>query len=400
MEDLVAQRTRTLEARNRELRLQSAELQRAYRHKSEFLAVMSHELRTPLTSIIGFADLLTDHMDDSLTDRQRDALERIERNGQDLLYLINQILDYSKIEAGRMALSPEPVAVDELLRDVLARFEPQAAAKGLTLELRTGDVPVTVETDAHRLRQILGNLMSNAVKFTACGSVTLARTSDGGDLHLSVTDTGPGISLGQLPGIFEEFRQADSSSTRQAGGTGLGLAICRRLARLLGGELRVRSRVGQGSCFSTLLPLDPSGDAPTPTPPSRLRDAAAGGDTVLIVDDDQAAARRIATYLADAGFHTTIVHSPGEAIDWAESRTPRVVVASLILPQMAGWDFVARIRSHPGMQRVPIVLIGIVDDPTIVDLCGAAGYLLKPVDLDQLGACLVQHLPELIAGQV
>jgi len=392
LEDLVEKRTRTLEDRNRQLRLQSAELEQAYRHKSEFLAVMSHELRTPLTSIIGFANLLTDHIGDALTDRQRDALGRIERNGQDLLYLINQILDYSKIEAGKMRVSVHPIALEELLRDVLSRLEPQAAAKGLELELRIPTPLASIDSDSHRLRQVLGNLLSNAVKFTASGTVTLSADVHEPFLHLSVTDTGPGIALHQLPSIFEEFRQADGSSTRGAGGTGLGLAICRRLSRLLGGELRVASRPGEGSCFSAVLPLHAE---PTPAEAALKRGSTIAPPAesienrrVLIVDDDEAASYRMADHLARAGFELVMARSVGEAVESAGSQVPTAIVTELLLPQSAGWDLVRQVRSRPELQTVPIIVVGIVDDPDVAPLCGAVAYLLKPVDLVELEAYL------------
>jgi len=394
MEDLVRQRTRTLEARNRQLRLQSAELQLAYRHKSEFLAIMSHELHTPLTSIIGFADLITNHMADALTERQRDALGRIERNGQDLLYLINQILDYSKIDAGKMSLSLQPVVVTDLLKDVLARFGPQADHKGLALTLHADGPPVTIETDSHRLRQVLGNLLSNAVKFTSNGSVTLGCETREGYLHLSVADTGPGIAAPQLPRVFEEFRQADSSSTRQAGGTGLGLAICRRLVRLLGGELRVWSRPGKGSRFTVLLPLPDAVADGEPRPAPAVTVAGPEGGVVLIVDEDEQVAGRLAAHVTELGLEAVTVRSAGEAVDAAQSRLPVAVLTDLILPQTTGWALVERLHSHPSLRHVPVVLTGIVDDPTMAVVCGAAAYLLKPVDLDRLRACLAELLPE------
>ncbi len=245
-----------VEARTAELARKNDELQNANRLKSDFLAKMSHELRTPLNSIIGFSDMLLNQFYGPLNDQQQDGLERVLRNGKHLLALINDVLDISKIEASRMPVRIEACVPREILMQVLSAVEPLARKKGHHLVHDLAESPVIVKSDPTKVRQIVLNLLTNAINFTESGEVRLMSHKTEDHWIITVSDTGIGIAPEDLNRVFDEFYQVDSSSTRKVGGTGLGLPICLRMAGLLGGELTVSSKSGEGSCFTVKLPLE------------------------------------------------------------------------------------------------------------------------------------------------
>jgi PAS domain S-box-containing protein len=255
LEDRVREATRDLEERNLRLQWQSQELEKAYRLKSEFLANMSHELRTPINALIGYAALMLDRIYGDLTPKQEEGLHRIQVSSQHLLALINDILDLAKIEAGKMPVYLERISLNELLQDIAAQMEPMIRRKGLQFNLEMPDEPVHMDTDRTKVRQIVLNLMSNAVKFTQQGSVSLSARVQRSKVRITVSDTGIGIHPQDLEVIFEEFRQVDQSRTREYGGTGLGLSITRKLIALLGGDIAVSSQYGRGSAFTVTLPI-------------------------------------------------------------------------------------------------------------------------------------------------
>ncbi len=255
---------------NRELADANQQMAITSRLKSEFLANMSHELRTPLNSIIGYTELVLDGLYGPLTDKQQDRLEKVHRNGRSLLALINDILDLSKIEAGRLELDRVPLNVHSLIDSVMATVQPQAEEKGLEIKRVLPHYLPSIVADENRFQQILLNLLSNAVKFTSHGEIVIAAgtSRDEQKLEIQITDTGIGIAPESFELIFDEFRQVDSTSTREYGGTGLGLAISRRLARLHGGDILVESAVGKGSTFTVVLPLKDAQAAPVSDPSS------------------------------------------------------------------------------------------------------------------------------------
>ena len=255
LEDRVREATRDLEERNLRLQWQSQELEKAYRLKSEFLANMSHELRTPINALIGYTALMLDRIYGDLTAKQEEGLHRIQVSSQHLLALINDILDLAKIEAGKMPVHLERLSLNDLLHDVAAQMEPMVKRKGLEFNVQLPSEPVYMETDRTKVRQIVLNLLSNAMKFTARGSVSVSARSAGSEVRIAVSDTGIGIRPQDLEVIFEEFRQVDQSRTREYGGTGLGLSITRKLIALLGGDIAVASQVGRGSTFTVMLPV-------------------------------------------------------------------------------------------------------------------------------------------------
>jgi PAS domain S-box-containing protein len=254
LEDRVREATRDLEERNLRLQWQSHELEKAYRLKSEFLANMSHELRTPINALIGYTSLMLDRIYGDLTTKQEEGLHRIQVSSQHLLALINDILDLAKIEAGKMPVHLERVSLNDVLQEAAAQMEPMVRRKGLEFNVQLPSEPVLMETDRTKVKQIVLNLISNAVKFTARGSVSLATRANGEEVRIAVSDTGIGIRPQDLELIFEEFRQVDQSRTREYGGTGLGLSITRKLIALLGGDIAVASQYGRGSTFTVTLP--------------------------------------------------------------------------------------------------------------------------------------------------
>jgi signal transduction histidine kinase len=248
-------------AREAELRDAMDRAQSASKAKSEFMAGMSHELRTPLAAIMGYSDLLETEVVGSLSDRQKGFMRRIKAGARHLTGIIDEILTFSRLEAGREAIYAERVDPAAIAADALALVEPQGHLKGLAIRIDVPETPVDAVSDAGKLRQILVNLLGNAVKFTDAGEVELRVRSDDGTVRFQICDTGPGIPPEFLERVFEPFTQVDSSTTRLKGGTGLGLPVSRRLARLLGGDLEVESTVGEGSCFTLTVPLVP---APAP----------------------------------------------------------------------------------------------------------------------------------------
>jgi signal transduction histidine kinase len=231
-------------------------LEKAYRLKSEFLANMSHELRTPINALIGYAALMLDRIYGDLTTKQEEGLHRIQVSSQHLLALINDILDLAKIEAGKMPVHLERVSLNDVVQEVAAQMEPMVKRKGLEFNVQLPGEPVSMETDRTKVKQIVLNLISNAVKFTARGSVSISTRANGKEVRIAVSDTGIGIRPQDLEVIFEEFRQVDQSRTREYGGTGLGLSITRKLIALLGGDIAVASQYGRGSTFTVILPIN------------------------------------------------------------------------------------------------------------------------------------------------
>ncbi|MGQ0714988.1 MAG: PAS domain-containing sensor histidine kinase [Gemmatimonadaceae bacterium] len=255
LEDRIREATRDLEERNLRLQWQSQELEKAYRLKSEFLANMSHELRTPINALIGYAALMLDRIYGDLTSKQEEGLHRIQVSSQHLLALINDILDLARIEAGKMPIHLERIALHEVLQDAAGQMEPMIRRKGLEFNVTLPSEPVYMDTDRTKVKQIVLNLISNAVKFTQDGSVSLTTRVNAHEVRIAVSDTGIGIRPQDLEVIFEEFRQVDQSRTREYGGTGLGLSITRKLIALLGGDIAVASQYGRGTTFTVTLPI-------------------------------------------------------------------------------------------------------------------------------------------------
>ena len=355
--------------------------------KSEFLANMSHELRTPLNAIIGFSEVLRDGLLGPMTDQQRGFIGDIFVSGTHLLSLINDILDLSKVEAGRMTLDLEPVQVSSLYVNSLSIIREKAASRDIRLSIEAAEDLGSLEVDVRKVKQIVYNLLSNAVKFTADGGkVTLraervrreevgrlsgawkGRTFPLADHHfpeflrLSVVDSGIGISADALPQLFRPFSQIDSGLARKFEGTGLGLAMVKLLAELHGGTVSVESAVGEGSCFTAWLPLRlpaPATIAPRASKASGAHrgEAPPGVPTALVVEDDPKSAELIRVQLEAEGFTVLHASSAETALMLAAEQPFSLITLDIMLPHMDGWDLLTRLKQVPALNRIPIVIM-------------------------------------------
>jgi CheY-like chemotaxis protein len=373
----------------------SRELEIVSRHKSEFLASMSHELRTPLNAIIGLTELLCDNAARFGTEKALEPLRRVLRAGRHLLNLINDILDLSKIEAGRMDLTLEIVAIGPVVEEVLGTARPLAEQNNNALELDCPDGIGSVHADSMRLRQILLNLLSNACKFTKGGVVQLriARAEESGQhwVDFAVSDTGIGMTEEQLGRLFQEFSQADASTTRQFGGSGLGLVISRRLCRLMGGDITATSAPGEGSTFTVRLPTEAVPALPVAeTTPAATSSAASQGcrGTVLVIDDDPTARELMATYLSDAGFAVETAASGLDGLRQARELRPAAIILDILMSDIDGWSVLAALKGKPELADIHVVIVTIIDEQRRGIALGAAAYLTKPIDRERLVAIL------------
>jgi signal transduction histidine kinase/CheY-like chemotaxis protein/HAMP domain-containing protein len=385
--------------RQRELELAKEAADHATQVKSEFLANMSHELRTPLNAIIGYSQLLMQDAEDmGQTDAVAD-LKKIEGAGQHLLRIINDILDLSKIEAGRMEVFLEPVDIAALSRDVETLVKPLAVKNRNAFVLDVEPGIGSVRTDHTKLKQIVLNLLSNATKFTQDGTVTMSVRRTGRQLAISVRDTGIGMTEAQLGRLFQAFSQADSSTTRRFGGTGLGLAISRSFARTLGGDLTVTSKEGEGSSFDLVI-LDGGQDAAaaetaeTMSETSEAPSGSAEGGRVLVVDDDPHTRHIIGAHLVREGYQPIYAGSGTEALELARKHRPDAITLDIMMPQVDGWAVLVALKDDPELAAIPVVIVSITDDRSLAFTLGAAAMLTKPLNRAELLQTLERHMPE------
>ncbi len=408
----LSDQTRALEEQRDNLARAQSELQRASAYKSEFLANMSHELRTPLNSSLILAKLLADNREGNLTDEQIKFAETIYSAGNDLLTLINDILDLSKIEAGKLDVRPEEVGLPRLGDELADVFRPIARDKGIELTVAIdADLPPSLFTDPTRLQQVLKNLLSNALKFTDRGGVSLrVRRAGGGRVAFDVKDTGIGIPPEQHQVIFEAFRQADGTTSRKYGGTGLGLSISRDLARLLGGELTLDSAPGRGSTFTLTLPERapfPRADAapapppaePAPKPAARASNgtsrrpaaseppvapAAPNPRSILIIEDDPHFASVLQRLARELDFESVVAGSGEEGLALAEKRQPSAIVLDVGLPDRSGLSVLDTLKHRSATRHIPVHVVSASDYTQTALEMGAAGYAIKPVAREEL----------------
>ncbi len=418
-----------LDRRNQELMIAQGELKRraeeltlASQYKSEFLANISHELRTPLNSMLILARMLSENDAGTLNDDQVESAGVIYNSGKDLLNLINEILDLSKVEAGRVEYQITPVNLDSLMRTVRMQFMPVAVEKGLSLKITLDDdVPPVIETDDARLQQILKNLLANALKFTEKGHVNLhvcqRRMEEGSMIAFEIFDTGIGITPEQQKIVFEAFRQADGSTNRRYGGTGLGLAISLQLAQHLGGNITLESELGKGSVFTLTLPLTNSTYKPLkqttmggstlekvpefgktgmlpPLPPqvsatlaTNGRDAGyKAGNLLLVVEDDPVFGKVLSGFARDKGFSCLIAADGETGIQLARQHNPVAILLDLRLPGISGWDVLDTLKVDPALRHIPVHIISAQDKTLDAFLRGAIGFLTKPAEREGLDA--------------
>ena len=422
------------------LQLKARELEQASQYKSDFLANMSHELRTPLNSLLILSKLLSDNADGNLTADQVKFARTIESSGNDLLTLINDILDLSKIEAGHVEIEAGPVSTERLASDLRKMFEPLAQQRGLDLEIAlASSAPRSIETDRLRLEQVLKNLLSNAIKFTEKGSVTLSISCQDDDrIEFAVADTGIGIAAEQRDAIFDAFRQADGTISRKFGGTGLGLSISRELVRLLGGKIRLESEEGKGSTFVVDVPAtyDPAAVAPREAAPAseetqsdappqlraspRPTRSATGaqnappkaqavdddrtslsGDkrVLLVIEDDSRFAGIVCDLSREMGFECLVAGTAQEAIDLAHEYRPSAIVLDIGLPDQSGLTVLDRLKHADGTRHIPIHVVSGSDQAQTALALGAIGFLEKPAPRERLAEVLAS-LQEKLASRV
>ncbi|MBM7488685.1 HAMP domain-containing protein/CheY-like chemotaxis protein/signal transduction histidine kinase [Bradyrhizobium canariense] len=425
----VERKNQEIEQARRALEEKATELALTSKYKSEFLANMSHELRTPLNSILILGQQLTDNPDGNLTGKQVEFARTIHGAGTDLLNLISDILDLSKIESGTVTVDAEEILTANLLETVGRPFRHEAENRNLSFKIDVDpNLARSLVTDSKRLQQVLKNLLSNAFKFTAEGEVRLkvaAAVGGWGTDHpvlnsapaviaFEVSDTGIGIPLEKQKLIFEAFQQADAGTSRKYGGTGLGLAISRELASLLGGEIHLRSLPGKGSCFTLYLPLKYSGPtlAPRATPqqsqPPALQPATAepqrvieqlpddrlnlepGDSILLIVEDDPHYARVLVDLARDKGFKVLVAARGAEALELAKQYQPRAVSLDVFLPDMLGWTVLSQLKHNPLTRHIPVQIITLDEDRQHALARGAFSFVNKPTTTEGVSAALTQ----------
>jgi tubulin-specific chaperone A len=423
--DAIHRQNEALEKAKIDIQQKARDLEMASRYKSEFLANMSHELRTPLNSMLILSHLLTDGVkNNNLTKKQLDYAATIHSSGQDLLHLINEILDLSKVEAGKLTFTMAPLTLAELGGSCEGLFREVAAGKGLTFTVElASDAPAQIETDGRRLLQILNNFLSNAFKFTDKGSVTLRiyrpNAAELGEavaglncskcIAIAVTDTGIGVPPEKHQAIFEAFQQADGTTSRKYGGTGLGLSISRELAWVLGGEIRMTSVEGNGSTFTLYLPERPECSMPSvPSPaavPADLEPSALArrsrprqdqdiqddryhlrpsDKSLLIIEDDAAFAQVVLELGKEAGFQCLVAEDGETGLHFADFYKPSAIILDIGLPGIDGWQVMERLKSNPSTRHIPVHFISGHDTPMEAMKMGAIGYLTKPIDAKAL----------------
>lgn len=393
--------TSALDQRTRELADANLRIREADRLKSQFVSSMSHELRTPLNSIIGFSEILLGRMREEFAPKHQRFLQNIHEAGHQLLGLINDILDLSKIDSGKIELIPEPLVVQTLIDGVCTVLSSTAKRRGITLEAHTpADLPLLV-ADPVKVKQIVYNLVSNAIKFSNEGGlvvvearrVSCAESPLGADaVQIAVTDQGVGIDPEYHRLVFQEFAQVDGSTSRPFGGAGLGLALVRRFVELHRGTISLRSALGEGATFTVCLPLEPAEPCSEATPVPTLDLPAESGRRILVIEDDPTAYETIAFRLAAASYVPVRASTCEEALALVHTVRPAAITLDLVLPGTDGWEVLRQLKADPATKQIPVVIISMLGNRELGLTMGADDFLTKPVD----GQRLVQRLGELL----
>jgi signal transduction histidine kinase/FixJ family two-component response regulator len=374
----------------------------ASRAKSAFLANMSHELRTPLNAIIGYSEMLEEETRDSGKAENLHDLRKIQSAGKHLLSLINDVLDLSKIEAGKMGLHLETFDVSLMVEEMVTTLQPAIAKNSNSVRVRMADDVGMMRADATKVRQILFNLMSNACKFTDHGTIALdvsQSTMEGQDwIRFRVKDTGIGISAKQQEKLFQEFTQADATISRKYGGTGLGLAISYRFVQMMKGRISVESQEGQGSAFTVYLPAQVTLDVTEAAQTEGTGGGLAGSkqhkpevDTILVIDDDPAVRDLMSRFLTKLGFRAVAAAGAVEGLRLAREVNPLIITLDVIMPERDGWDVLRHLKADPNLAQIPVIMVTVVDNQAMGFDLGASNYLIKPVDRDRLAVLIEKH---------
>ncbi|GJE36912.1 response regulator [Methylobacterium persicinum] len=390
--DITARREAEAEA---ERARQAAEA--ANRAKSQFIANMSHELRTPLSAVIGYSEMLGEELEDIGQAALLPDLRKIEAAARHLLSLINDVLDISKIEAGRVTASAETFTVTDLLRDVTDSTGSLVEKKGNRFVLDAEADLGAMHQDQTKIRQCLLNLVGNAAKFSENGTITLTvrrhREEDADWMSFAVSDTGIGLTQEQIGRLFQRFVQADDSTTRQFGGTGLGLAITQAFCRTMGGDIGVESEPGRGATFTMRLPsiLVPEDEPVEDLPPVEVHEQ---HDTVLLVDDDPAARELLQRFLEREGFHVRTAADGRAGLTLARALRPRAILLDVEMPRMDGWAVLHAVRSDPDLAGTPVIMTSVVAEQGLGQALGATDYFVKPIDWDRLKGLMERYRPQ------
>ncbi|MBL7958736.1 response regulator [bacterium] len=376
-----------VEERTKSLREMNSKIIETDRLKSEFLANMSHELRTPLNAIIGFSELLQDEMKERATPDQMQSLQDIHHSGKHLLQLINDILDLSKIEAGKMELNQEYFEVPQLLDTIKRTVAPLLDKKSQVLEIRV-DGEMKIFADLNKIKQVIINLLSNAIKFSSPGTVIgiesiILYNGRQPVFQLAVKDNGRGIPKEFHDVIFDEFRQVDGSSTREDQGTGLGLALCRRLIEMHGGKIWVESELNKGSKFVFLIPQRPNGDE-TALKPTIEKGDVFDNNIILIIEDDFQSANLIKRFLELEGYRTIHINNGTDALAETRKIRPLAITLDIMLPGKDGWEVLQELKSDPATRGIPVFIVSVTDNKDLAYSLHADDYFIKPLDRDLL----------------
>jgi signal transduction histidine kinase/ActR/RegA family two-component response regulator len=375
----------------------------ANRAKSTFLANMSHELRTPLNAIIGYSEMLEEEARDTSKIENVQDLRKIQSAGKHLLSLINDVLDLSKIEAGKMGLHLETFEVSHVIEEMVTTLQPAAAKNGNSIQVHLADKVSTMRADVTKVRQILFNLLSNACKFTDHGTVAVdvdrIRFEDREWIQFQVRDTGIGISAKQKENLFQEFAQADASIARKYGGTGLGLAITHRFVQLMKGHIWVESEPAKGATFTVRLPaqvvIEPAETAQSESvgkiPAAGLPETKGGQETILVIDDDPSVRDLMSRFLTKMDFNVVAAANGEEGLRLAKQVRPLLITLDVVMPECDGWTVLNRIKSDSQLADIPVIMVTVVDNEAMGLDMGASNYLIKPVDRDRLAVLVEKH---------
>jgi CheY-like chemotaxis protein/two-component sensor histidine kinase len=363
---------------------------------------MSHELRTPLNAIIGYSEMLEEETRDTGKVENVQDLRKIQGAGKHLLSLINDVLDLSKIEAGKMGLHLENFDVSQVIEEMITTLQPAVAKNGNAIHVHVAENVGGMKADITKVRQILFNLLSNACKFTDHGTISVdvdqIKVEERDWIQFRVGDTGIGISAKQKENLFHEFAQADASIARKYGGTGLGLAITHRFVQLMKGQIKVDSEPGQGAIFTVQLPAlvaveanESAQSEETSSAPRKVPETKTDLETILVIDDDPSVRDLMSRFLAKLDFHVVAASNGEEGFRLAKQIRPLLITLDVVMPECDGWTVLNRLKSDPELAKIPVIMVTIVDNEARGLDLGASNYLIKPVERERLAVLVEKH---------